>query len=76
MAKKSFKVEIKKEWCKGCSICVEYCPVKILFIGEDRKVNVSDESKCIGCLLCEYRCPDFVIAIKQVEASETVKEAI
>jgi len=43
--------------------------VDILFIGDDRKVDVSDEDKCIGCLQCEYHCPDFAIFINPKEES-------
>ncbi len=66
MAKK-FTIEIFKESCKGCEICVNYCPVNILYIGEDRKVAVKEVEKCVGCLVCEYRCPDFAIAVHPAE---------
>ena len=65
--KKSFKITIEKEWCKGCALCVNYCPKKILYIGDDYKVTVSEESKCIGCYICEYRCPDFAIAVNEAK---------
>jgi len=65
--KKKFTIEIFKESCKGCEICVHFCPVDILYIGEDRKVAVTDEDKCVGCLVCEYRCPDFAIAAHPAE---------
>ena len=64
---KKYSVRIDKKWCKGCEICVVLCPVDILFIGDDRKVDVSDEDKCIGCLQCEYHCPDFAIFINPKE---------
>jgi len=69
--KKKYTIEIFKESCKGCEICVHYCPVNILYIGEDRKVAVKNEEKCVGCLVCEYRCPDFAIAVHL--AKETIK---
>lgn len=69
--KKSFKIEIDKKWCKGCEICVFFCPVKILKISEDRKAEVIDEEKCTGCLMCEYHCPDFAIFITPKETIET-----
>ncbi|MCD6399377.1 4Fe-4S binding protein [candidate division WOR-3 bacterium] len=67
MAKRAFSVTIDKKLCKGCEICVYLCPVKILYIGDDRKVAVSDENKCIGCYLCEYHCPDFAIFVNPKE---------
>jgi len=65
--KKRFRITIDKKWCKGCALCVNYCPQKILHIGDDFKVYVSDESKCIGCYICEYRCPDFAIEVNEVK---------
>lgn len=65
--KKNFKITIEERWCKGCALCVNYCPQKILYIGDDFKVHVSDESECLGCYLCEYRCPDFAISVNEVK---------
>ena len=32
---------IKEKWCKGCGICVEFCPKKILTLGEEGTVKQS-----------------------------------
>jgi len=71
--KKKFRITIDKKWCKGCALCVNYCPVKILHMGDDFKVYVTDEEKCVGCLICEYRCPDFAIAVNEVEEEKIKK---
>lgn len=61
-------LEINKKWCKGCAICVEFCPKQVLGISEE-KVTVVNADACIKCRLCEYRCPDFAIFVKEeVEA--------
>ena len=49
--------------CKGCGICVEFCPKKILVISETQKAQVTDESSCIACRQCELRCPDYAIFV-------------
>ncbi|MBU5311084.1 4Fe-4S binding protein [Tissierella carlieri] len=57
-AEKSLTVD--KNWCKGCGICVAFCPKNVLEI-KDGKVNIKDLESCIQCGQCELRCPDFAI---------------
>jgi 2-oxoglutarate ferredoxin oxidoreductase subunit delta len=66
MAKRTGKVSIKEEWCKGCEICVHFCPTKVLEMHEF-KANVAHPEKCTACMMCELRCPDFVITVEVVE---------
>lgn len=56
--------EINLKWCKGCGICATFCPKQVLAIKDD-KVAVVNEDACIKCRLCEYRCPDFAIFVKE-----------
>lgn len=51
---------VDKNWCKGCGICVAFCPKNVLEI-ENGKVNIKDLESCIQCGQCELRCPDFAI---------------
>lgn len=51
---------VDKKWCKGCGICVEFCPKNVLEL-KDEKVNIKDLDSCIQCGQCELRCPDFAI---------------
>lgn len=67
-------LHIDENRCKGCSLCVDVCPVKILEIDET-KVNAKgynpikciDMEKCIGCTSCGLVCPDLVFEIERVE---------
>ena len=63
MATKSGVVTIKKEFCKGCDICVHFCPTHVLEMKEF-KANIKDASKCNACMMCELRCPDFAITVE------------
>ena len=51
---------VDKNWCKGCGICVAFCPKNVLEI-KDGKINIKDLESCIQCGQCELRCPDFAI---------------
>ncbi len=54
------KLIVEKELCKGCGICVAFCPKNVLKI-ENGKVIIDDIDSCIQCGLCELRCPDYAI---------------
>jgi len=62
--KKQFEHVIRERWCKGCSICIAFCPKKVLVL-QNSKVFVQKQEDCIGCRLCEMRCPDFAIEVKE-----------
>ena len=65
------KVTFKKDLCKGCGLCVEACPKKILELGGELNkkghhfARVADETKCIACAFCATMCPDCVIKIEK-----------
>ncbi len=58
-------LKIYLERCKGCGICVEFCPKKVLAISEIEKVEVVSPDACISCGFCEMRCPDFAIMVQK-----------
>lgn len=58
--KTDLSLKVDKNWCKGCGICVAFCPKNVLEI-KDGKVNIKDLDSCIKCGQCELRCPDFAI---------------
>lgn len=49
-------------WCKGCGICVGFCPKHVLKI-ENEKALIANLDECIYCGQCELRCPDNAIFI-------------
>lgn len=56
--------------CKECGICINVCPTKVLVRGHVynkhgfRYPVPANISKCIGCRLCEFNCPDFAIFVE------------
>lgn len=57
------RIEINRELCKGCGICVAFCPKKVLELNEHEKAVVKEPDQCIYCGLCEQRCPDLAIEV-------------
>jgi len=55
--------EINEAWCKGCDICVKFCPERCLRLNEDGKAQMMKPELCTGCRLCEMLCPDFAIQL-------------
>ena len=68
MAKLTFKTDL----CKGCGLCVEACPKKILTLSKDKinqkghsPVEVINQDECIGCAFCATMCPDCIITVER-----------
>ncbi len=64
------KVTINIERCKGCGLCVSFCPKQVLALSKKTNAKgyayaevVNDE--CIGCTSCAVMCPDTVITITE-----------
>jgi 2-oxoglutarate ferredoxin oxidoreductase subunit delta len=56
------RIEISPSYCKGCHICVEFCPTKVLEM-KGIVAAVKHPEACIACMQCELRCPDFAIRV-------------
>jgi 2-oxoglutarate ferredoxin oxidoreductase subunit delta len=55
---------INRNWCKGCSLCVELCPKNVLELDEVEKAVAVRPQDCTCCKLCELRCPDLAIEVE------------
>lgn len=68
MAKATLQqLSINRDWCKGCGICVRFCPKKVLELEAAEKAAVVRPEACICCRLCELRCPDLAIEVAAAE---------
>ncbi|MBE6994507.1 MAG: 4Fe-4S dicluster domain-containing protein [Ruminococcaceae bacterium] len=64
MANVKKKLCVKPEWCKGCGICVAFCPKQTLKLVK-QKITIADPDSCIACGMCEMRCPDYAIWLEK-----------
>ncbi len=68
MAKFKGAIVIDIEKCKGCGLCVEVCPQKVIELGNN--VNTKGyfyadviKEDCTACENCVMVCPDTVITL-------------
>ena len=68
------KLTFARDYCKGCLLCVDVCPKKILRLNTDNvnqkgynPVECTDMDACIACAMCATICPDSVIRVERDE---------
>lgn len=66
-------VYIDAQICKGCGLCLLYCPQGVLGMSNGRNskgynvAEVVNPEDCVGCRLCEMSCPDLAIYVFEDE---------
>ena len=61
------KIVVIPERCKGCGICMEFCPRKVLAFSKSGNTKgyhfpcVDKPKECIACNRCSLFCPDFAV---------------
>ena len=66
------KLTFKTDLCKGCGLCVDACPKKLIKLSTD-KINkkghhpaeLTDEVACVSCASCAIMCPDCIITVER-----------
>ena len=67
------EIVINPNYCKGCNICIEFCPKHVLLPskGMNAKGYILPEpvdiEACTQCQLCVIVCPDLAIAVTPKE---------
>ncbi|MGM9571362.1 MAG: ferredoxin family protein [bacterium] len=59
---------ISPDLCKGCGLCPEKCPTKVIKWSEDLGIYgtpmvTSEVDGCIACQNCQLVCPDAAIKV-------------
>jgi 2-oxoglutarate ferredoxin oxidoreductase subunit delta len=63
------EVRVCEERCKGCELCVVFCPKKILRLSDDFNTKgyhypeCADPESCTGCAICGMICPEVALEI-------------
>lgn len=63
-------IAIDAEQCKGCGLCVDACPQRVIAIGA--RINgrgqfyavTADPRRCIACRSCSIACPEAAIEVR------------
>ena len=60
------QVTVFANWCKGCGICVAFCPTDVLALDHDVHPVVVYPERCTACHWCDTHCPDLAIIVKKI----------
>ena len=63
-------VWIDENWCIGCTLCIDACPVDAI-IGTHKRMHTVIESECTGCELCLPVCPVDCMLLENVSGDAT-----
>ncbi len=63
-------VTIFGTWCKGCGICIEFCPQSVFETDSQGRPIVAHPERCTACHWCDMHCPDMAITVRRLEPDE------
>ncbi len=63
------RVEVDTDLCKGCGLCVYFCPKSVLDLTGEvnskgyRTAKKGNPASCTGCAICAHVCPDIALVV-------------
>jgi len=63
-------VTIFGTWCKGCGLCVAFCPQGVFESNGQGRTKVVHADRCTACHWCDTHCPDMAITVRRLEPEE------
>lgn len=74
------KVHFLTHRCKGCGLCVLFCPTKVIKMSDQLNdmghacPDLVDFEHCNGCGICFRMCPDTAIEIREFDENGNLIE--
>jgi len=62
-------ITINRELCKGCELCIFFCPKKSISLSDEfnssgyTTAQFDDDGECTGCAVCALVCPEVAIEV-------------
>lgn len=75
-------VHVITEECKGCGLCISFCPRGVLQFSADSNSKghhypkLVKEGQCANCLLCYLICSDFAIFSTPIPEAQSTELAV
>ena len=63
------RVRVFRNWCKGCGLCIAFCPQQVYEEGDEHRPVVAYPDRCIACRWCAIHCPDFAILVEEIDGN-------
>ncbi len=72
------EITIDEEYCKGCELCVEFCPTGCIEMSTEKYNSrgllmpvFAKPEECTGCTTCGFMCPDAAIVVYRFDKDKT-----
>ncbi len=69
------EVTLFDNWCKGCGLCIAFCPTTVFDTDPEGHPVVARQADCIACQWCVVHCPDFAIHVAELDGSDGDRQA-
>jgi 2-oxoglutarate ferredoxin oxidoreductase subunit delta len=63
------KIEINQGLCKGCELCISFCPKNLILLSDTLNAAgylpsmFTGSVECTGCAVCAIVCPEVAIEV-------------
>ena len=64
------RVRVFTNWCKGCGLCMAFCPRQVFEPDAEGRPEVTHPERCTACDWCRFHCPDLAITVTHLDEVE------